>query len=93
MYKLYEITYYHKVTGYNLSHTYYIAKSIEDMRANCKAYQKYCTFLEGTVDENGIPTSEILIKEIKDMSDFVRSYASENLDDFEITLSIKKKEA
>ena len=83
MYKIFEVTYndgeWH--SG-GLPHFLYIAKSEEDVVANSKEYQDY---LERQKRSNG----DIWIHEV---SGLVYKGYFENLKDFDITVSVKKKD-
>lgn len=83
MYKIFEITYndggWHN--GY-LPHFFYIAKSKEDVIANSKEYQKYIEMQE-------LSKGDIWIHEVSGM---IENFYFENLEDFDIDISVRKKD-
>lgn len=83
MYKIFEITYndgdWH--TG-DLPHSFYIAKSEEEVKANSKEYQKYL----GYQRKRG---GSVWISEV---SGLVHDFYFENLDGFDISVTVRKKD-
>lgn len=83
MYKIFEVTY--NDGGWHsgdLQHFFYIAKSKEEVVNNSK---KYRDFLEIQKCRGG----DIWINEV---SDLIPSYHFENLDDFDIEITVRNKE-
>jgi hypothetical protein len=83
MYKIFEVTY--NDGGWHsgdLPHFFYIAKSEEDVVANSKEYQKY---REWQKNRGG----DIWLHEV---SGLVRSFDFENLEDFNIEITVRKKD-
>ena len=82
MYKIFEITYndggWH--SG-NLPHSFYIAENKEDVVEDSKTYQEY-------LKQQQISGGDIWISEI---SGLVDDFRFENLQDFDIEISVKKK--
>ena len=88
MYKIFEITY--NDGGWHsgdLPHFFYIAKSKENVITNSKKYQDY---LKRQKTYGG----DILVSEISEAigtHDLVYDFYFENLQDFDIEISVKKK--
>ena len=85
MYKIFEVTYNHG--GWHsgpLPHFLYIAKSEEELISNSKKYQQ---FLEWKELNDG--RSDVWIREVSGLE--YDSYF-ENLKEFDVTVSVKKKE-
>lgn len=83
MYKIFEITY--NDGGWHsgdLPHFFYIAENEKDVIANSKKYQDY---LERQQTRGG----DIWISEV---SGLVRDFYFENLQDFDIKISVQKKD-
>lgn len=83
MYKIFEITY--NDGGWHsgdLPHFFYIAKSKEDVIANSKNYKEY-------LDRQNNWGGDIWLHEV---SGLVHSFHFENLEDFDIEISVKKKD-
>lgn len=82
MYKIFEVTY--NDGGWHsgdLPHFFYIAKSREDVIANSKKYQHFLEFQEGR-------GGDIWIDEV---SGLVNNFYYENLEDFDIEITVKEK--
>ena len=86
MYKLYHIIYRTNPQGYIAAHAYYVATSEQDVKNNSQYYNKFCGYLKIN------PVGTIEINEIADLDGFIHFYDAENLNDFKIAVSIKKKE-
>ena len=83
MYKIFEVTYNDGGWHYrDLPHFFYIAKSEEDVVANSKKYQEY---LDSQKKKGG---GSVWIKEV---SGLVKEYSFENLAEFDIVISVRKK--
>lgn len=83
MYKIFEVTY--NDGGWHsgdLLHFFYIAKSKEDVIANSKEYQRYLGYQEKL-------GGDIWIYEV---SGLVHKSYFENLKDFDIEISVRKKD-
>lgn len=83
MYKIFEITY--NDGGWHsggLPHFFYIAESKEEVIANSKKYQDY-------LERQQISGGDIWISEV---SGLVRDFYFENLQDFNIKISVQKKD-
>ena len=83
MYKIFEITY--NDGGWHsgdLPHFFYIAKSEDDVVANSKKYQDY---LEMQNNRGG----DIWLHEV---SGLVHNFYFENLEDFDIEITVRKKD-
>lgn len=82
MYKIFEVTYndgdWH--SG-DLPHFFYIAKSKEDVVANSKKYKEY-------LDRQNNWGGDIWLHEV---SGLVHNFYFENLEDFDIEISVKRK--
>lgn len=83
MYKIFKVT-YNSGGWYSgeMPHFFYIAKSEEEVIANSKKYKE---FLEWKERSRG----DIWIHEVSGM---VYDFEFENLKDFDITISVKKKD-
>lgn len=82
MYKIFEVTY--NDGGWHngdLPHFFYIAKSKEDLVANSEKYQKY-------IDWQQCRGGDIWIHEV---SGLAHNYYFENLKDFDIEITVRKK--
>ena len=88
MYKIFEVTY--NDGGWHsgdLPHFYYIAKSKEDVIVNSKNYQEY---LDWQADRGG----DIWISEISEavgVHGLTYDFYFENLKDFDVEISVRKK--
>ena len=84
MYKIFKVTY--NDGGWYSSggppHFFYIAKSEEDIIANSEIYKQY---LEWQERSNGY--GDIWIHEVSNITDYLRF---ENLEDFDVAMSIKR---
>lgn len=83
MYKIFEVTY--NDGGWHsgdFPHFFYIAKSEEEVIANSKNYQEYL----GWQEKRG---GSVWISEV---SGLVRSFYFENLVDFDIDITVRKKD-
>lgn len=84
MYKIFKITY--NDGGWHsgdLPHFFYIAESEEEVIANSKEYQKF-------LERKKISGGDIWLHEV---SGLVPNYDFENLDAFDISISLKKKDS
>lgn len=83
MYKIFEITY--NDGGWHsgdLPHFFYIAKSEEDIVTNSKQYKEY---LDWQTNRGG----DIWLHEV---SGLVHNFYFENLEDFDIEITVRKKD-
>jgi hypothetical protein len=82
MYKIFEITYndggWH--TG-PLPHFFYIAKNKDEVKANSKKYRRF-------LDSQQMRGGDIWISEVNGLE---KSLYFENLDDFDVSVSVRKK--
>lgn len=83
MYKIFKVTY--NDGGWHsgdLPHFFYIAKSKEDVIANSKKYQEY-------VEMQKLSKGDIWLHEVSGM---IEDFYFENLKDFDIKITIRKKD-